>query len=527
MAKTRALPGFVPPPEPAPTESLVDALEAAYRTAPQLQAQRYELRASDDVYAAALAELRPTTQLRVTGSYSRTDPGRITEERRPIEDRLRSELITSNNATAELIVDQPLYTGGRATANREVAAYGISQGRAQLRAVEGDLFLQVITTYADIRRDARVLALREANVGQLAATLDEVRARREAGELTRTDIAQAEIQLAAARAALNSTAEQLEQDRAAFAALVGRDPGVLAPEPALPQLPRSSDEAFDLAARRNPEIAAALAGERVSRAQIAAAAAEDAPSLSLRGTASVGGQFLPFYTYNQDIGVTGQAVLTVPLTNGGRIGARIAQAKNRNAADRLRIETARREAVRNIVTAWNAVATAQRNVAVQQRQLEAARVFDEGTFLEYRAGLRSTFDVLFAHNSLRDAEIGLVASRRDLYVAQAALLRQMGLLEARALLTGTVLDDPDAHLARARERGALPWDPAIRALDAVAVRRPAQEAIAQPPRGVAAAALAPIGRDAPLPGALLRQSPMRPVPGTTGAPAPLGSIDHP
>lgn len=180
MAKTRALPGFVPPPEPAPTESLVDALEAAYRTAPQLQAQRYELRASDDVYAAALAELRPTTQLRVTGSYSRTDPGRITEERRPIEDRLRSELITSNNATAELIVDQPLYTGGRATANREVAAYGISQGRAQLRAVEGDLFLQVITTYADIRRDARVLALREANVGQLAATLDEVRARREA-----------------------------------------------------------------------------------------------------------------------------------------------------------------------------------------------------------------------------------------------------------------------------------------------------------------------------------------------------------
>lgn len=511
------LPPFEVEAEPTPTETLADALDAAYRTAPGIQADRYDLRATDEDYALALAEARPTTQLQVSGGYDRTNPGRLTDSRRSLIDRLSSSSITDDAASASFSIEQPLYTGGRATADREVASHAIVAGRAALRSSEGDLFLQVVTAYADIRRDGRVLALRAANLKQLDATLAEVVARREAGELTRTDIAQAETQRDLARAQYNTAVQQLEQDRAGYAALVGRNPGVLAPEPALPGFPGSIEQAFDVAARRNPDLAEAIAAEKVSRSRIAVAASEGQPRISLRGTATLSDRLSPLRAYNADRGFTGQAILSIPLTNGGRVGALIAQAKDRNAADRVRIEAARRRIVQSIVGAWNAVAIAERNIEVQSAQRASARTLNEGTFEEYRAGLRSTFDVLFAQGSLRDAEIALVASRRDLYVAQASVLRQIGMLEAATLLTNTPLYDVSVNLKEASDRGAMLWDGAVRAIDRFDRRLPKPARLEQPALPAATPALTPA---APL----LRvkptsHSPNQPLPGTTGVPA--------
>ena len=519
------LPAFEVAPEPAPTETLADALAAAYRTAPSLQAQRYELRATDEDYAQALSELRPTTRAEVTGDYGRTVPGLTTQSQRSLADRLLSPNIHTNTLGGQLVVEQPLYTGGRASADIAASGAGVRAGRAQLRGTEGDLFLQVITAYADIRRDTRSLALRAANLKQIQATLEEVKARREAGELTLTDVAQADTQLGLALAQYNAADQQLEQDRATFAALVGHDPGVLAPEPALPQLPKSTDDAFDIADRLNPELKQAMEGERASRSRIAAAAAEGQPRLSLTGTADVTGRGVPFNIRNDDQGLTGRVVLAVPLTNGGRVGSLIAQARDRNSADRVRIEGVRRQMVQAIVVAWNGVAIAQRNIDVGNAQLEAARILNEGTFEEYRAGLRSTFDVLFAQERLRDAEIALVEARRDLYVAQALLLRHIGLLEARSLLTGTDLYDPEVNFRHAAGRGALPWDPLVRALDKVDRRIPEQKGLEQP--GL------PLTRPTLVPGASppaaepLRSSPNVPVGGTTGAPPSPAQLKRP
>ena len=512
------LPKLDVPQEPAPTETLADALDAAYRSAPALQARRYDLRASDEDYAQALAELRPTVQAQISGSYSKTVPGRTTQADRPLADRLASPIITTNNAAAEMIVDQPLYTGGKASADAAVAREAIHAGREELRATEGDLFLRVITAYADVRRDSATLALRKASVTQLESTFYEVTARRQAGELTRTDIAQASTQVDAAIATSNLTEQQLQQDRSAFAALVGHDPGILAPEPPLPQLPHSLDAAFDLAQRLNPGLSQAIATERASRVRIAAAKAEGHPRVSLRGTARLGGQAAPFSLHNEDQEFAGQAVLTIPLWQGGRTSSLVAQARDRNAGDRERIEEARRVMVQAVVDAWNGVATAQRNLVVQEAQLASARVLDEGTFQEYRAGLRSTFDVLFAHGSLRDAEIALVSTRRDLYVAQATLLRQIGLLEARSILSQTPLYDPAVNTREAARRNALPFDPALRSLDRVAQPEATQRGLEQPSL--------PDRKPEMMPATVMPSVPMTttpalpPLPGTDGMPKP-------
>ena len=515
------LPKLDVPAEPIPTETLADALDAAYRSAPALQARRYDLRASDEDYAQALAELRPTVQAQISGSYSKTVPGRTTQADRPLADRLASPNITTNNAAAEMIVDQPLYTGGKASADAAVARETIHAGREELRATEGDLFLRVITAYADVRRDSATLALRKASVTQLESTFYEVTARRQAGELTRTDIAQASTQVDAAIATANLTEQQLQQDCSAFAALVGHDPGILAPEPSLPQLPHSLDAAFDLAQRLNPGLAQAIATERASRARIATAKAEGHPRVSLRGTARLGGQAAPFSLHNEDQEFAGQAVLTIPLWQGGRTSSLVAQARDRNSGDRERIEEARRV----MVDAWNGVATAQRNLVVQQAQLASARVLDEGTFQEYRAGLRSTFDVLFAHGSLRDAEIALVSTRRDLYVAQATLLRQIGLLEARSILSQTPLYDPAVNTRAAARRNALPFDPALRSLDRVAQPEATQRGLEQPALPDGKPEMMPA---TPMPSVTIATTPaLPPLPGTVGAPKPAHKRKRP
>lgn len=499
--------------EPA-DDTLEAAITEAFATNPDLAARRYDLRATDDEVGIALAQTRPTVTAQVSGGYDLILPGTITQASRSLSDRLNSPNIERNDVTSQLVIEQPLYTGGRARSALRTALAGSAAGRATLRGAEGDMLVELIAAYCDVRRDSRSLAIRRRNVTVLEATLDEVAARRDAGELTRTDIAQAETQLLAARVQLNAAEAQLEASRAAFTAIVGREPGILAPTPQLPNLPLSVDEAFAQAELANPDLAAAIVTQRASLERIASAKAEGRPELSLRGTAGTNGPAVPFDRTEHDVTFAGRLTLSIPLMSGGRVRSLVAQARNRESADALRVEATRRQMVQSIINAWNQWVIATRNAEAQQVQIQAARIYYEGTYQEYREGLRSTFDVLYAQNALRDTEIALLASERDRYVAQAVLLRQLGLMEADKLRAGGPTYDPDAYLKRVRNRGAVPWGGVIRAIDSVGAPSGKAQAIEMPDRGNGEIAAAP----APLveaPDHLLRGAPTH-----TGAEAP-------
>ena len=502
-------------PEEPGDDTLAAALAETIASNPALAAGRYDLRAEDDEIGVAMAQARPQIQLQVSGGYDYILPGSITQAARPLSERLNNPHIERNSFSSQLVIDQPLWTGGRVSSALAVAKANSAAGRARLRGTEGDLLLELIAAFSDVRRDTRILATRAKTVRVLEATLDEVVARREAGELTRTDIAQAESQLLAARAQFNSAEAQLEASRAAFTAIVGREPGALAPEPDLPGLPGSADEAFALAELANPELAQAIATELAARARIGLAEADGRPSLTLRGTAGTSGPALPFSASEHDATFTGQVTLTVPLFGGGRVRSAVAQARNRQSAEALRIEATRRTLVQSVINAWNQWVTAERNVAAQELQRRAARVFYEGTFEEYREGLRSTFDVLYAQNSLRETEIALLSSKRDRYVAGAVLLRRLGQLEAAKLLSDGPGYDPDAYRDKVRRRGAVPWGGTIRALDRLGAPGGKPGAIEWPGTGEGTPQSLPAA-SVPAPEALLRGKP-----GSSAGQAPL------
>jgi outer membrane protein len=229
------------------------------------------------------------------------------------------------------------------------------------------------------------------------------------------------------------------------------------------------DEAFAAAEQSSPQVRAAQRAEEASRARVTAARAVRRPTLSASASLGyssieVNGVGSQFGDYDRSIstGVTA----SVPLFTGGLTSSQIRVAIERNNADRIAVEAARRSVLQAVAQAWNQILGARANLIANQEQVRAAVVAFEGVQAEETVGLRTTLDVLNAEQELRSAQLALVTARRDEYVAAANLLASIGRLEARNLVAGTPQYDPTANFtAASRAIGWVPWEPAIEMID--------------------------------------------------------------
>jgi len=464
---------------PAAAETLSDAIALAYDSNPVLQAQRATQRALDESFVQARAGYRPQVSGSVQGAYQET---RTPGQHRFVDtngDHIPDAFVSTgtqegNEGSSSLTVTQPIFTGGRVGAAVSAAEADILTGRENLRRVEAQVLTSVITAYVDTRRDQEALRIRQENVKVLQRQLEESKARFEVGEITRTDVAQSEARLAAASAQLQSGQAQLAISRANYASVVGQNPTDLAPEPSLANLlPAGIDPAFEIAGRDNPQIRAAEYTQQASRARVAAARAERMPSLALRGQLGWSGQADPLMTDAWSRSVTGTAVLTVPLFTGGFTSSRVRAAIERNNADRISVETARRVVLQGLTQAWSQLIAARANIASTEEQVRAARIAAEGTRQEQQVGLRTTLDVLNAEQELRSAELSQVSAHHDEYVAGAAVLAQMGRLEAGYLTPNAPRYDAKANFSKLRVTwGWVPWEEPIAAVDSVLTPKP-------------------------------------------------------
>lgn len=462
---------------PAAAETLADAVAMAYETNPLLAAQRATQRALDENFVQARSGWRPTLSL--SGSTSYTED-RVPGGNRTFASRLFGPGISDNSATsATLSFSQPIWTGGRVAASVSAAESDIMQGRENLRRVESQVLAQVIQAYADVRRDEAGLGIRRQNVGVLGQQLKESQARFDVGEITRTDVALSESRLAAATSLMQNAEAQLAISRANYAAVVGRNPGTLEPEPSLAYLlPPTVDEAFTVAETYNPTLRSQQFAEAASRARVAGARAERLPTVSATARAgfsddtSLQSFERDLFSRQTTVGVTVQ----VPIFSGGLTTSRIRQSIERNNADRITIETQRRSVLQQVSTSWNQLIAARANIGSTAQQVRAASIATEGTRQEQQVGLRTTLDVLNAEQELRNAELSQVQARRDEYVAAATVISAMGRLEARNLIPTIPQYDAKANFRRLRITwGWVPWEEPIAIVDRVVALPPAPQ----------------------------------------------------
>jgi len=438
---------------PSLAETLSDAISLAYANNPTLQRARAQQRATDEGYVQARSGLGPTLGLSASTDY--TD--------------YNQDAVGTRSATGvNLQASQTIFASGGLSSTVKSAEAEVLAGREDLRGVEAQVLSDVISVYTAVRRDQEALRIGQENFNVLKRQLDETKARFEAGELTRTDVAQSEARLAASSASLAQAQAQLDASRAEYVAIVGQTPTALEPVPGLPNLPATFDAALDRAESNNPTLNAAKWAEAAARARVAQAKSAQGPKVTLGASYGVNAPTNDFRDLDRHDAATATLNFTIPLFSAGYNASRVRQATESHTAQQISVELARRNVVQNVSTAWANMAAARTSTTANQEQVRAAQVAAEGVKYEQQVGLRTNIEVLNAEQELRQAQLALINAQRAEYVASSQLLAVMGDLEARALTPESEIYDPAKNFDSVKNKGATPLDPVIRVLDSAA-----------------------------------------------------------
>lgn len=425
---------------PVQAQTLEEALAAAYRNNPRLLAQRAKVRATDEQVPQALGNWKPTVQVTAEAGASRVKSNVNTPTQQHREPK---------SATVEVV--QPLFRGGRTLAQTSAAEHAVLAERARLASLEQTILFDASTAYIDVYRDRATLELNTNNEQVLRRQLEAARDRFQVGEITRTDVFQAEARLARSTADRIQAIANVEASSAAYRNNVGEPPpGRLALPKAPPDLPDTREAAQQLAATRNPNVIAAEFDQRSSYDQIDAVWGELLPTLNFE--ASWGKSFDATNDSSRADTTEAKLSLTVPIYQQGTTYSRLRAARQTAAERRNLIDKERRDAVQTATRAFENLVAARSRVDSYETQIRAATVALEGVEREAAVGSRTVLDVLDAEQELLDARVNLVRAQRDELAAAYELKAAIGGMSAQALRLGVDAYDPTRHYREVRDK---------------------------------------------------------------------------
>ena len=434
------------------TPALADTIEAAliraYQNNPQLNAQRASVRSTDENVPQALSGYRPKVAVTASAGTQYTD----VQSNTTTGGRASQIGIYGMNAPRSVgaTVSQTVFNGGQ-TGNRTRAAESqVSAAREGLRVLEQTVLLSAATIYMDYLRDSAIVEVQRSNTRVLEQTLKQTRDRFNVGEVTRTDVAQSEAQLAAGRTQLLTAESNLTTTRANFRRIIGNEPVALAAgSPVDRYLPPSLIAAVDLGLLENPNVTAAMYGIDVSFLQVKVNEGALFPTVTLQG--SVQQSYESTMSIYRSFGASAVAQLTVPVYQGGAEYALIRQSKETLAQQRLTLEQVRDQTRATVAQAWGQLVAGKAQVSSAQAQVTASEIALNGVREEARVGQRTTLDVLNAQQALVNARVALVTAQHDRVVASYATLNAIGRLSPTVLNLATTVYDPTVHYQQVRD----------------------------------------------------------------------------
>jgi outer membrane protein len=316
--------------------------------------------------------------------------------------------------------------------------------------MESSVLLSAASIYMDMSRDTANLQVQQNNVRVLQRTLADTRNRFNAGQVTATDVAQAEAQLAAAEATQHSAESQLMTTRANYRRIIGVEPANLAAAAPVDRLaPGNLNGAVAAGIAENPSVTAALYGVDVAQLQVKIA--EGALWPSLTGQYSIQEQRDPQLLTPKLFTNTVTLNLSVPIYQGGAEYSAIRLDKENLDQQRLNVDQVRDQVRASVVQAWGQLQAAKAQVDAARRQNDAAERALTGVRNEAMAGQRTTQDVLNAEQSLVNARQSLLVAQHDRVVASYSLISAVGRLSAQQLKLPVEVYDPQVHYHQVRD----------------------------------------------------------------------------
>lgn len=407
-------------PCPAFAERLEDALIAAHANNPNLEEARLAVRAAREERTQAVAGYLPSVGISGSAGMQsiESDTNGIFGPSTSQDD------LEPTNATAQ--VTQQLFTGFRRSGQARLANANIAGAQEGLRGREQDVLLAAVDAYVGVLRDQEIVRLREEHVAGLTRLLNGTRRRLDVGEVSRTDVAQAQTRLAGARANLARSRADLEGSQARYIAIIGRPPQDLTPVAAVPLTPHSLDEAVRMADDGHPDLRRAESAERAARAQVTIERSALLPQVSLVGRADENRDFSASESRRESSSAVAQ--FSMPLFEGGYAYSRTRQSRINVGRAEARTEAQRREVIANVTSAWSNLTASREILTAANEQVEASQMAVDGAERERGYGLRSTLDVLDAEEEARNALIARARANGDAVIASYALLAATGAL---------------------------------------------------------------------------------------------------
>jgi len=407
-------------------QTLRDALASAYSNNPDLLSQRETYRGAVETVPQALGNWRPTVSLNLNAARNYNEAnnrstGKAEQFRSPHE--------------GTITVTQPLYRGGRTIAGVDKSEADVKKAEADLAVKEQSTLLAAATAFMNVVRDQATLELNTNNEQVLRRQLEATRDRFNVGEITRTDVSQAEAALAGATANRITSEGALESSKAIYRQVVGEEPSKLVPPSTVEDVPTSLDGVLADAGNRHPAIVSALYSEKSARHNIDLVQGELLPTLNFVGTLDKTLDGSARSNGNESMSITGQAKLdlTIPLYEQGTVYARTRAAKIAAGKSRVDLDSARLLRSATARQSWDALRTARASIVSFRSQIEANEVALDGVRREAAVGSRTVLDVLTAEQALLLSQVNLVRSQRDEIVAAYQLKEAVGGLSADQL----------------------------------------------------------------------------------------------
>lgn len=421
---------------PAGAESLADTMVSAYRHSALMEQNRAVLRAADEDVASAVAELRPVLQWIASHQIQRVEGAHG----------------STRSSSLALQAEIPLYDWGRSQLAIDSAKEQVLATRQALVGVEQDVLLSATQAFFDVRQATEQVALQENSVRVIGEEHQAAQDRFEVGEITVTDVAQAEAQLAASRAALAAAEGDLEVAQEGYLAATGKEPGQLDAPPPLPELPASLDAARSVAQKNHPAIKQAQRSAAAAELGVAAAKAERNPTLSGNVQAGVGRDF-DQTAQDYDTRLSGSVGLELSQTlySGGRLPAQHRKAMAARDEARAQLLSTARDINQQVGTAWANIDVARAQIGAIDEQISAAQQAYDGVREEAQLGARTTLDVLDAEQALLEARADKITAEANLQLAHYQLLAAMGLLTVENLKLGIPTYDPSQYYNAVRD----------------------------------------------------------------------------
>lgn len=438
---------------PAKAQSIGDALTKVYNENPDIDEQRAKVRVRDEDVPKAMTGMRPKASINIYGGPQRTTikaPAGIDQFS---SRKYQQDQYSGYPTTGTFKLDQTIFDGGKTRNSVRQAESGVFAARGELQALEQEALLKGATAYMDVFRDTAVLRLKKNNAAVLEHQLKVTKDRYEFGEVSMTDVAQAQAALAKAQSEHAMASGTLQKSLAAYQRIVGDTPRQLSPARSLESLlPKTREEAIDMALLENPYIRTSM--HNVDAAEAGVKVAEAA----LMPQASVGGQVIQSldsyfgYPHTRQFGGQALATLNIPLYQGGGEYTAIRQSKEQLGQAKIHVDSVRNEIRAKVLEAYAQYLSAKASVKFGENAVKAAETALRGVRDESAFGQRTTQDVLNAQQSLLEARVNLITAQHDKILGTYSALAAVGRLSVKDLQLDVTPYDPGRHYAQIQDK---------------------------------------------------------------------------